>query len=344
MLVCVTGGTGFVGGHSIAAIVGAGHRVRLLARRADAVEQALRPLGVPVGQVDVVLGDVTDEAAVGAAVAGADAVLHAASVYSFDSRRRAEIRRTNVRGTEVVLDTAVRAGVRRVVYVSTFGALLPTGGRPLRVDSPVGTAKEPYLVSKADAERIARRHQEQGAPVTITYPPGLVGPHDPRLGDQNARLRDLLRGLMPVWPTGGFPIGDVRDTAAAHATLLTTAGGPNRCFTPGRYLTTREYVRAVRTVTGRTLPAVFLPARPMLPLGALVGVVQRVWPWHIPAEYGAIYTAAAAARIEADGVPGRPIEDSMADAVRWLRDTGRLSARAAGSVPAPGSDLLPTLT
>lgn len=339
MLVCVTGGTGFVGAHSIAAIVGAGHRVRLLARRADAVEQALNPLGVPAGQVDVVQGDVTDEAAVGAAVRAADAVLHAASVYSFDSRRRAEIRRTNVRGTEVVLDAAVRAGVRRVVYVSTFGALLPTGGLPLRVDSPVGTAKEPYLSTKADAERIARRYQEQGAPVVITYPPGLIGPHDPHLGDQNARLRDLLRGLMPVWPTGGFPIGDVRDTAAAHAALLASVDGPNRCFTPGRYLTTREYVRAVRAVTGRSLPAVFLPARPMLPLGALVGVVQRVWPWHIPAEYGAIYTAAAAARIEG-GEAGRPVEDSLADAVRWLRATGRLSARAAGSVPA----LVPAVT
>lgn len=338
MLVCVTGGTGFVGAHSIAAIVGAGHRVRLLARRAEAVERALRPLGVPTGAVDVVLGDVTDEATVGAAVRGADAVLHAASVYSFDSRRRAEIRGTNVRGTEVVLDAAVRAGANPVVYVSTFGALLPAGGRPLRVDSPVGTAREPYLATKAAAERVARRYQEQGAPVVITYPPGLIGPHDPHLGDQNARLRDLLRGLMPVWPAGGFPLGDVRDTAALHAALLATpaAGGPNRYFTPGDYLTTRQYVRAARSVTGRALPAVFLPAGPMLPLGAAVGVVQRVWPWHIPAEYGAIYTAAAAARMEqgdaGHGIPSRLIEDSMADAVRWLRNTGRLSARAAGSV------------
>jgi nucleoside-diphosphate-sugar epimerase len=269
---------------------------------------------------------VTDEAAVGAAVRGATAVLHAASVYSFDSRRRAEIRRTNVRGTEVVL---AAADGRPVVYVSTFGALLPADG-PLRVDSPVGTATEPYLATKADAERVARRHQELGAPVTIAYPPGLIGPHDPHLGDQNARLRDLLRGLMPIWPSGGFPLGDVRDTAAALASLLTTdvAG---RHFLPGRYLSTREYVRAVRSVTGRALPAVFAPARPMLPLGRVVGVAQRVWPWHIPAEYGAIYTAAAAARIEG-GAAGRPVEESMADTVRWLRDTGRISVRAAGSV------------
>jgi nucleoside-diphosphate-sugar epimerase len=341
MLVCVTGGTGFVGSHSIAAIVHSGHRVRLLARRETSVGPALDPLGVDKDKVDVVVGDVTDELVVADAVRGADVVLHAASIYSFDSRRRAEIRRTNVRGTEVVLDAARRAGASQIVHVSTFGALLPTGGRVLRVDSPVGQPRDAYLASKAAAERIARRHQEQGAPVVITYPPGMLGPHDPHLGDQNSRLRDLLRGLMPVWPRGGFPIGDVRDTAALHAALLTVPpDSPNRYFTPGRYLTTREYVQAVRAVTGRALPTIFLPARPLLPFGRFVNVVQRVWPWHIAAEYGAIYVCATASRIDANAgqyeISPRPVENTMADTVRWLRDAGHLSTRNTGSVPSDG--------
>jgi nucleoside-diphosphate-sugar epimerase len=335
MLVCVTGGTGFVGSHSVAAIVHAGHRVRMLTRAKTSVGPALDPLGVDRAMVDVIVGDITDSAAVADAVRGADTVLHAAAIYSFDSRRRAEIRRTNVLGTETVLAAAHLAGASPIVHVSTFGAMLPARGGLLRTDSPVGRPREPYLASKAAAERVARRYQEQGAPVVIAYPPGLLGPHDPHLGDQNSRLRDLLRGLMPVWPLGGFPVGDVRDTAALLAALLTApTGGPNRYFTPGRYLTTREYVRAARAVTGRALPAIFLPARPMLPLGRLVGMVQRVWPWHIPAEYGAIYTCAHASRIDtgATEIPTRPVEDTMADTVRWLVDVGRLSAHNAGSV------------
>lgn len=331
MLVCVTGGTGFVGAHTIAAIAAAGHRVRILARRAASVGPALDPLGVDLGSVDVEVGDVTDETAVHAAVRGADAVLHSASVYSFDARRRTEIRRTNERGTEVVLDAARRAGVGRTVYVSTFGALLPTDQPVLRADSPVGNTREPYLASKAAAEIIARRHQAQGAPVVITYPPGLLGPHDPHLGDQNRRLRDLLRGLMPVWPRGGFPIGDVRDTAALHAALLTGKTDSNRVFAPGRYLTTRDYVRAVRAVTGRALPALFLPARPMLPLGRMVGVLQRVWPWHIPAEYGAIYTCATAVPVDQTTAGAREFTETVVDTVRWLLATGHVSTRAAGT-------------
>jgi nucleoside-diphosphate-sugar epimerase len=333
MLVCVTGGTGFVGAHSVAAILRGGHRVRLLVREESTVDTALNPLGIPPGAVEVVRGSVLDEASVARAVRGADAVLHAASVYSFDPRRRAEMLRTNELGTEVVLAQARLADVARTVYVSSVAALFPSRNRPLEPGSPVGRAREPYLASKAAAERVARRHQADGAPVAITYPPALLGPHDPRIGDQTGRLRDVLRGLTPIWPLGGFPLGDVRDTAAVHASLLTGAG-PDRVFGPGRYLTTRQYLRALREVTGRALPAVHLPARAMLPVGALAGLLQRVWPWHVPAEYGAIYTCACATRVSetapTGGIAPRPVTQTFADTVAWLHRSGHLSERAAG--------------
>ncbi|WP_200948410.1 NAD(P)H-binding protein [Kitasatospora sp. Root107] len=97
----MTGGTGFVGAHSVAAVLRAGCRVRLLVRDPAAVGRSLVPLGVDPGRLELVVGDVTDEGAVAKAVNGAEVVLHAASVYSFDSRRRSEMRRTNVRGTEL---------------------------------------------------------------------------------------------------------------------------------------------------------------------------------------------------------------------------------------------------
>lgn len=334
MLVSVTGGTGFVGAHSVAATTRAGHRVRLLVRDESTVEPALAPLGVDAGAVEIVRGDVLDRASVADLVRGADAVLHAASVYSFDSRLHRAMRATNVAGTELVLDAARQAGVGRVVYVSSVGALFPARGE-LGPDTPVGRPREAYLASKAAADTVARRHQDDGAPVVITYPPALVGPHDPKLGDQNTRLRNALRGLMPIWPTGGLPVGDVRDTAALHASLLGPEPAVKRLFGPGHYLSTREYVRALRVVTGRALPTVYLPARAMLPLGLLTTLVQRVWPWHIPAEYGAIYTAAYATRVgeqaSTNGVAARPVTETFADTVRWLRQEGFLSAKAAGA-------------
>ncbi|MQS10762.1 NAD(P)H-binding protein [Streptomyces kaniharaensis] len=95
MLVSVTGGTGFVGVHSVAEIVRRGHRVRMLVRDPAAAERVLATLAVDPAAVDLLASDVTEERDVRRAVAGADAVLHAASVYSFDSRRHAAMRATN---------------------------------------------------------------------------------------------------------------------------------------------------------------------------------------------------------------------------------------------------------
>lgn len=337
MLVTVTGGTGFVGSHSVAALVAAGHRVRLLVRDPAAVERVLDPLGVSGASVDVVVGGVTQEIAVARAVRGADAVLHAASVYSFDSRRRAEIRATNAHGTEIVLNAARRGWVDPIVHVSSVVALYPGERRVIGIDSPVGRPHDAYMASKAEAELIARRHQDDGAPVVISYPPALLGPDDPRSGDQTSRLRNLLRGLMPMWPLGGFPLGDVRDTALMHAALLTSSARyPYRYFGPNRYVTTREFIRSVREVTGRMLPTAFLPAVTMVPVGLLADRVQRFVSWHLPVEHGAIYACGCATRVDdagaAHGVGPRPLSETLADTIGWLYRAGQLSARQAGAL------------
>src|SRR5262245_5883832 len=116
MKVALTGGTGFVGSHTVAALVRSGHQVRLLVRSADRVAPALEPLGVR--HVDVAVGDVTDREAVGRALDGCESVVHCASVYSLDPRMDAAIRRTNVAGTELVLKLASHRGLNPIIYVS----------------------------------------------------------------------------------------------------------------------------------------------------------------------------------------------------------------------------------
>ncbi|HVK25447.1 MAG TPA: NAD-dependent epimerase/dehydratase family protein [Actinokineospora sp.] len=341
MLVAVTGGTGFVGSHAVAALLRSGHQVRLLVRDETAVPRVLRAHGLGRTGVDVVVGDILDEATVTAAVRGADAVLHAAAVYSFDSRDRARMRRTTERGTELVLGAARRSGAERIVHVSTVSALFSRGVRVIGPDSPVGTASEPYAASKAAAERIARDHQRVGAPVTIVYPPALLGPYDPHLGDQATRLRDVLRGLTPIWPTGGFPLGDVRDTATLLGRVVGGAVSGPRLFAPNAYVSTKEFLRAVRLVTGRSLPAVRLPAGMLVPVGRACDLMQRVWPWHLPVQYGAIRTCAFATRVDDDvtTLSARPLTDSVADTISWLHAEGRLTDRQAGRLAQPSANL-----
>jgi nucleoside-diphosphate-sugar epimerase len=123
LLVLVTGGTGYVGSHAIAALAAAGHRIRVLARSPERVPLALAPLGVE--RVETATGDVTDPVAVERALDGCEAVLHAASVFSLDTRKADEMRSVNVRGTDIVIGTAHRLGLDPIVYVSSELALLP---------------------------------------------------------------------------------------------------------------------------------------------------------------------------------------------------------------------------
>ena len=259
MRVLVTGATGFVGSHTVAALVERGHDVRLFVRAPERVPIALEPLGVSGRPYTV--GDVTDPATVEAAMAGCDAVVHCGSAFSLNIRDGDTVRRTNVVGTEIVIDAAHRLGLDPIVHVSSFSALLPPNGRVLTAQSPVGNPRGAYFRSKADSDRIARRYQEAGAPVVITYPGTVVGPNDPHLGEVPSSLVDILKGRAPVIPTGGFPIVDVGSVARVHAAVMRPDLGARRYMVTGRYTTAAELIQMLGEVTGRRIRFVTAPAR-----------------------------------------------------------------------------------
>src|SRR5262245_48999816 len=194
MRVLITGGTGFVGSHTVAAVVRSGHEVRLLVRRPDRVGAALAPFGIDVS--DTVTGDVLDAASVRTAIEGCDALINAAAVYSLDPGQAKNVLATNARATAVVLDAAVDAGLDPIVHVSSYVARLPSRA-VVGPNSPVGEGAPAYPRSKAESESIARRDQGRGAPVVTTYPGAVVGPHDPYFGDSAFTLAMILRNRTP---------------------------------------------------------------------------------------------------------------------------------------------------
>ncbi len=119
----VTGGSGFLGRALIAALRRQGHDVRGLAR-SEAAAESVRAAGA-----EVVRGDLDDEAALRAGMAGCDVVFHAAALAK-DWGDPAEFQRVNVEGTGHVLAAAVAARVPRLVHISTEAVLI--GGAPLR--------------------------------------------------------------------------------------------------------------------------------------------------------------------------------------------------------------------
>ena len=334
MKILVTGASGLVGCHATRALIQAGHEVKLLARSHERVRRALDPLGI--GELETELGDVTDRLAAEKAVAGCDAVVHAAALYSLDPKRRDELRHTNVEGTENVLRAAAEAELDPIVHVSSISTLFPPTGPVLRADGPVGEARDAYARSKADAERVARELQEAGAPVVTVYPGAVWGPNDPTLGDGVATVMGFVKfGVIPVTP-GGMPVIDARDLATALTALMQPERGPRRFLASGHFQDNGELARIFAHLTGRHFLTPRVPGVLMRALGHLGDVVARLGWFEVAITSEAMRTLTqmvpgdcGALRAEL-GVSLRPLEETLHDVLVWMHGQGLMSDRAAG--------------
>jgi len=325
MRVLVTGASGFVGSHTVKALVEAGHEVRAAARSIDRIRQALEPLGC-AGAVQLITADITSEAQVRTALDGCDAVVHAAAVYSHDARRRKEMLVANPAGTELVLGLAHEKRLDPIVHVSSYAALLPATG-PLTVDSPVGDPPVPYARSKARSDLIARRLQERGAPVTIVYPGMIWGPEDPTSGESTLLARAMLGNSLRNGIPGAVLVVDVRDVAAVHAAVLRPGLGPRRYFAVAETVALVDLQRMVRQAAGLGPPRGMLPAAMVTLTGRAADLVQRLLRRRLPLDYEGPWTALHCPTVDATattrglGVAFRPAAQTILDTVRWLRTT-----------------------
>lgn len=338
MKVFVTGGSGFIGSHIIRALVDGGYEVLAYVRSEERLRRALALHGSP--PVQVVRGPLTEETTVREAVRGADAAIHCAAVYSTDPRRAREIRHTNLEGTRTILHAAVEAGCDPVVHVSSITALYPMKGR-VTADGPdappLGTSRFPYARSKRASDEIARALQAEGAPVVTTYPGGVYGPCDPGPGEQLRSLAGALGNRFPfILPGGKITAADVRWVADAHAALIEPGHGPRRVLMGGHCVSWDEYMRTLRSLTGRRLPQLLLSPRAMTWMtGLVVGALQHLVPFRLPFSHEmamfAFYNDATDDSV-AEALAGPPplLERTLADTLRWLGEAGHLPTRVLG--------------
>jgi nucleoside-diphosphate-sugar epimerase len=168
--VLVTGPTGFIGRHLVGALYQRGDSVRVLSRRTTNLFDP---------GVEVVLGDITDPAAVQVAVKDVDLVFHLAAQQTHWGVPEAQYESINVSGTAHILQAA-RINHARVIHCSTVGVAEQVGGRRLDEDAPLQAIDyhpNPYHLTKLAAEKLvqeAMSHQ----PVTIVRPSVTYGPHD----------------------------------------------------------------------------------------------------------------------------------------------------------------------
>jgi len=354
MRVFLTGASGYIGSHTVRALLDAGHTVRALARDPDKASSVLAkldvPSDVPSGAVELVRGDMLDAGTVDGALAGCDAAIHAAAAIGVtrpghgrgatgDPER--DLVHVNVTGTRNVIGGAVAQGIDRIVYVSTIGVFVPPSAPVITADGPLATPHTDYGRSKVAAERYVRDLQAENAPVTIVYPGGVGGPAQPVL---DSLMEGLARGLDLAFPLppGGVSIIDVRDLAEALTRAVSApAPVPDRMVLGGHYLTWRRYAALCDRLTGVRSRSFPVPAGVLLGAGSLLDAAKRVRHFDYPltrdaAEYMVTMVPTDdAPALEALSMTLRPVEETLEDSLRWLAGNGHLrrAGRLAPSRP-----------
>jgi nucleoside-diphosphate-sugar epimerase len=273
--IAVTGGIGYLGAHSTRALLAAGHDVTLLITEAE-VNAPVLPRLQALGQLTVVVGDVRRAPTVDRLLEGSDALLHAAGVVGTDERQATLMWEVNAYATEAMLNRAVERGLDPVVSVSSYSALFPSPSGVITRDTPTSTGRSAYAKTKGYADRAARRLQQTGAPVVVTYPSSVVGEafHTAPGVTERGFLPIMRSGIAPRL-RGGMQMVDVRDVAEVHSRLMTPGLGPRRYVCGGILLTFDEIVDALEVGIGRRIRRIPVAPQMMLGLGRIADIAGR---------------------------------------------------------------------
>ena len=239
MKVAVFGGTGFVGGYLVDALLGAGHQPALLVRPGSESKVNRRD------DVRIVAGDIATPSAIDAVLESADAVIYNIGILREYPRKGITFERLQYRGAVRVIEAARRAGVSRLILMSANGVRVP------------GT---PYQETKFRAEEFARH---SGMDVTVFRPSVIFG--DPRGTYEFATQLHREMVATPL-PGIGFHNGwsadrgqihmspvHVEDVARAFVEALDDPETIGKTYTLGgpESLSWSEMLKRVAAATGR---------------------------------------------------------------------------------------------
>jgi dihydroflavonol-4-reductase len=245
-----------------------------------------------------------------------------------------QLYRTNVEGTRAILTAARAAGVRRIVYTSSVATVgIPKDGTPGEERTPVALENMigHYKRSKFLAEEVAREAARDGASLVIVSPSTPVGPGDIKPTPTGQLVLDAAAGRMPAYVDTGLNIVHVDDVAAGHLLAYERGRPGERYILGGQDMSLREILAQIAAIVGGKPPRVRLPYGAVLPmayiaegLAKLTGRSGRLTLEGVRMSRKLMFFSSAKAMREL-GYSRRAPAAAFEDAIRWFRETGRLT-------------------
>jgi dihydroflavonol-4-reductase len=321
----VTGGSGFIGGALVDALVSAGRPVRALARSADAA-RALETRGA-----EPVTGDVLDAGSLARAMEGCSVVYHAAGVNTFCLADPTPMERVNIDGSANVIAAAADTSLSKVIYTSSAATLGEAHGTVGDESSPHrGWFLSDYERTKYLAEqRVLHDAADRGVDVVCVSPSSVQGPG--RLHGTARLLLQYLNGSMKFLVNTRMSFLDIADCTAGHL-LAEQHGKPGeRYVLNGATFTTRELIRIVARTTGIERRVIWLPGQVAMAGAVIVEAGARAAKRKPPIcremmrtiLNGHTYDGSRAEREL--GLHYTPVEETITRTLRWYSENGYLA-------------------
>lgn len=314
----VTGATGFLGGHVVAALLAAGREVTALVPSRDVAAEA------EASGVRPRLGSITDLDSLRRGMRGVDGVFHVAG-HRLGIADGATAQAINFDGTRNVIGAARLERVPRVVCTSTLAVFSDTGGA--LIDETYryrGRHLTDYDRMKATVfNEVLLPEIEAGSPVNVVFPGAIYGPGD--ASRMASVIERHLRGrVWLVAAQSAYCWAHVEDSAQGHL-LAMERGAPGESYIiGGPPMAVRDVLARIGDAAGRHRLPVSMPPWLTAPAAAVLGAASRVVPPLRPiAERarlarGVTYLGSDARARRELGWSTRPIDDGLAETVEWL--------------------------
>jgi 2-alkyl-3-oxoalkanoate reductase len=283
---------------------------------------------------DVTVGDISRSGSWTSVLDGADLVVHAAAIVT-ESGDESTFWRVNVEGTRSVLAEAGRAGVGRVLHLSSIVVHGSDFADGVDESGPVRMTGNHYTDTKVAAEHQAiMAHAAGVVPVTVVRPGDVYGPHSQPWTVRPVEL--MRRGIFTLIDGGAgilspVYVDDLVD-GALTAALADAGSGQVFHLTGGEGVEAREFFGRYAEAMGRSLRS--MPGLAATILTAPMDLVSRSVGWHPPFSPRAVeyvthpgtYSIAKAA----DLLGWRPqigLDEGMGRTLTWLEETGLIRRR-----------------
>ena len=271
MKLLVTGATGFVGSVLVPELVAryGAAAVTVFALPGEPPPPSWAGLGVEIQR-----GDVLDAESVHRAVAGRSHVVHLAGLISYWRRDAERLMRVNRDGVRHVVDACLRAGVRRLVHISSVGAVgFHRDGEPADETTPFNWPPAFHYMSSKHAGQLVVEEaaRTRGLDAVILNPASVMGPGDYNAATPHNQLyRAAAAGRLLGTFTGGLAVVDVRDLAGVVVTALERGRRGERYLVVGSNQRYADVIRQIGEASGRRADPLPIPAPLVAAAGALL--------------------------------------------------------------------------